>query len=259
MTPARPHLSLLAGLALTTALALTAAAQTPEPPKPAEPAPAKQQQTPAGPIITRIFPLKNITQAQDGIELLNVLRSVSDPRDHITMSQNTIIMDAPADHIANAEKVINELDRPKRTYRLTYTLIDLDGTKRLGDQHYTMVLVPSQRAGLKQGNKVPIITGTDPKNPNNPQAQVTYLDVGMNLDATLDDAPNALRLKARIEQSSVLEDRAGTAAQDPVIRQSVFEGSAILTPGKPLIIGSLDIAGTTRRIEIQATVEPLNP
>jgi type II secretory pathway component GspD/PulD (secretin) len=258
MTPARPHLSLLAGLALTTALTLAAAAQTPETPKTPEPTPAKQPQQPT---ITRVFPLKNVTQAQDANEMMVVLRTVSDPHDRIILmpTQNAIVMDAPADHIANAEKVINELDKPKKTYRLTYTLIDLDGTKRLGDQHYAMVLVSGQRAVLKQGNKVPIITGTDPKNPNNPQSQVTYLDVGMNFDATLDDATNALRLRSRVEQSSVLEDRSGAAAQDPVIRQSVFEGSAILTPGKPLTIGSLDITGTSRRIEIQVTVEPLNP
>ena len=258
MTSARPHLSLLAGLALTTAFALTAAAQTPEPPRPTEPTPAKQPQQPT---TTRVFPLKNITQPQDANEVMTVLRTISDPHDRITYiwPQNAIVMDAPADHVANAEKVINELDKPKKTYRLTYTLIDLDGTKRLGDQHYAMVLVPGQRAVLKQGNKIPVVTGIDFKNPNNPQSQVTYLDIGMNFDTTLDDAPNALRLKTKVEQSSVLEDRSGTLAQDPVVRQSVFEGSAILTPGKPLTIGSLDIAGTTRRIEIQATVEPLNP
>jgi hypothetical protein len=33
----------------------------------------------------------------------------------------------------------------------------------------------------------------------------------------------------------------------------------MLTPGKPVTIGTLDINGTTRRIEIQATVEPINP
>jgi hypothetical protein len=79
----------------------------------------------------------------------------------------------------------------------------------------------------------------------------------MNFDATLDEAPSSLRLKTKVEQSSLLEDRSSNVAQDPAIRQSVFEGSANLIPGKPLTIGSLDIAGTTRRIEIQVTVEPI--
>lgn len=262
MTPTRTHVRLLTGLALATALNLSAMAQSSEQAKPAtEPAPSKQQQQPSGPTIRRVFYLKTVTQIQDQIELLNLLRSVSDPHDRIFLLglQNTIVMDAPPDHVTAAEKLLNELDKPKKTYRLTYTLIDLDGTKRLGDQHYSMVLVPGQRAVLKQGNKIPVVTGTDFKNPGNSQAQITYLDIGMSFDATLDDSPNSLRLKTKVEQSSVLEDHSGTVAQDPVVRQSVFEGSAILTPGKPLTIGTLDIAGTTRRIEIQTTVDPINP
>ena len=153
--------------------------------------------------------------------------------------------------------MIDVLDKPNKTYRLTYTLNDLDGTKRVGDQHYAMVLVPGQRTVLKQGNKIPVVTGAYLKEINSPQTQVTYLDIGMSFDATLDDAPNSLRLKTKVEQSSVLEDRSGTVAQDPVVRQSVFEGSANLTPGKPLTLGSLDIAGTTRVFEIQVNAEPI--
>lgn len=261
MTFPRPHLSLLAGFIFTTALALAAPAQTPESDKPAAAtAPAKQEQpqrSSYGPTITRVFYLKNLTTRDDQFEALNTLRNFIDTHDHIILmpSQNAIVMEAPADHIAAAEKILNDLDKPKRTYRLIYTFIDLDGTKRLGDQHYSMVLVSGQRAVLKQGNRVPVFTGTDPKS----NSQITYIDIGMNFDATIDDAPNSLRLKAKVEQSSIVEDRSGALPQDPIIRQSLFEGSAVLTPGKPIVLGSLDITGTTRRIEIQATVEPLTP
>jgi type II secretory pathway component GspD/PulD (secretin) len=257
----RTELSLVAGLALITTLALNA--QTPEPVKTADPAPAqsKQERSPYGQAITRVFYLKNITTQREADEALSVLRNVADTRDRLTImwSRNAIVMEAPAEHIADAEKLLTDLDKPQKTYRLVYTLIDLDGTKRLGDQHYSMVLVSGQRTILKQGNRVPIITGTDFKNPNNPQTQYTYLDIGMNFDATIDDAQNSLRLKAKIEQSSVVDNRSGAVPQEPLIRQSLFEGSAVLTPGKPIILGSLDIIGTTRRLEIQATVEPLVP
>jgi len=265
MTSARTYLRLLAGFILTTALALAASAQTPEPDKPAAaPAPAKQEQSQHptyGPTITRVFYLKNLTTRDDQFEAITVLRNILDSRNRLTVmpSQGTIVIEAPAEQIAAAEKLLNDLDKPKRTYRLTYTLIDLDGTKRLGDQHYSMVLVSGQQTVLKQGNRVPIITGTDFKDPNNPQTQYTYVDIGMNFNATIDDAPNSLRLKTKVEQSSVVENRSGALPQEPVIRQSLFEGSAVLTPGKPIILGSLDISGTTRRIEIQATAEPLTP
>lgn len=272
------YCSPLATLIIATALSITcygqapAAPQAPEAPKapeaPRAPEAPKAPQPPPstfdlrhpyGPMTTRVFTFKNVVQPQDGNEIVSALRNIIDPRDHVVYvwSQNTIIMDAPVEEIAKAEKIIEALDKPKKTYRITYTLIDLDGTKRLGDQHYAMVLAPGQRTVLKQGNKIPVVTGADFKNPNNPQNQIAYLDIGMNFDATLDEAPSSLRLKTKVEQSSLLEERSGTVAQDPIIRQSVFEGSANLIPGRPLTIGSLDITGSTRRIEIQVTVEPL--
>jgi type II secretory pathway component GspD/PulD (secretin) len=265
MKSARTYLRLLAGFTLTTTLALAASAQTSETDKSAAAAAAAKQEHPQrppyGPTITHVFYLKNLPTQQEATEALIVLRNILDPRDRLTImpSQNTLVMDAPAEEIAATEKLINDLDKPKRTYRLTYTLIDLDGSKRLGDQHYSMVLVSGQRATLKQGNRVPVVTGAYDKEVKAPTTQITYVDIGMNFDATIEDAPNSLRLKAKVEQSSVVEDRSSALSQDPIIRQSLFEGSAVLTPGKPIILGSLDIAGTTRRLEIQATVEALTP
>ncbi|MBS1799862.1 MAG: hypothetical protein JSS95_08560 [Acidobacteria bacterium] len=267
MTPART-LRLLATLALASTFA--ASAQTPE--SSGSPAAAAQTTPPpptgqphpyTGPMSytsVHIFHLSSTTTQQMQNEILVSIRNIVDPRVKVTLSpsSNTILIAGPDDQIALAQRIITELDKPSKTYRLTYTLIDLDGSKRIGDQHYSMVLVPGQRAVLKQGNKVPIYTGAYVDKTSTTNQQVTYLDVGMDFEATLDDSLNSLRLKTKVGQSSVLEDRSVAAAlQDPVLRQSVFEGSAILTPGKPLTIGSLDISGTTRRIEIQATVEPI--
>lgn len=258
MTSARHPLTFVTGFALATALTLSAFGQT------SEPTPTHSQQQPAqrpsyGPTTTRVFYLKNLTTQQEANEVLTALRNTADPRDHITLvpSQNALVLQAPTENIPAIEKLLTELDQSKRIYRLTYTLIDLDGTKLLGNQHYAMVLVSGQRTVLKQGNKIPLVTGTDLKASSNPQSQITYLDIGMNFDATIDDAASALLLKTKVEQASVVEDRTNTLAQNPIVRDWVFEGSATLSPGKPLIIGSLDISGTTRRIEIQVTIEPL--
>lgn len=255
MTFARHHRNFIMGFVFATALPFSALGQTSEPTS----APAQQQQPqrlPENPTLTRVLYLRNLTTQQEANEVLTALRNSSHPRDRITLvpSQNALVIDAPAEDIAAAEKLLVELDKPKKSYRLTYTLIDFDGTKRVGDQHYSMALISGQRTVLKQGNRVPIFTGPSPKDP---QSQVTYIDIGMNFEATIDDAPGAFRLRTKIEQTGVAEDRTSTLAQDPIIRQSFFEGSAVLVSGKPFTVGSLDIAGTTRRVEIQATIEPL--
>jgi hypothetical protein len=42
-----------------------------------------------------------------------------------------------------------------------------------------------------------------------------------------------------------------------VTRNTSLEGASSLTPGKPLMLGSLDIPGTTRRFDIQVLMEQL--
>ena len=65
-------------------------------------------------------------------------------------------------------------------------------------------------------------------------------------------APTAL---ASSFQSSIAEEKSGVGEQDPIVRQTVLEGSSILAPGKPLTLGSLDIPGSTRRLEVEVVLE----
>lgn len=45
------------------------------------------------------------------------------------------------------------------------------------------------------------------------------------------------------------------SAQDPIVRQITLEGTSILTPGKPTILGSLDVPGTTRHLDVEVAME----
>jgi hypothetical protein len=46
--------------------------------------------------------------------------------------------------------------------------------------------------------------------------------------------------------------------QEPVIRQTVLEGTSAMKAGKPLTLGSLDVEGTTRHIDIEVVAEPIS-
>jgi hypothetical protein len=58
-----------------------------------------------------------------------------------------------------------------------------------------------------------------------------------------------------VEESSLAEEKSGIGAQDPIIRQNTLEEKLPLTQGKPLILGSLDMPGGTRRQEIEVVAE----
>ncbi len=217
-----------------------------------------QPQNPLPPTTTHTFFLTNAAGAQESNEILTAVRNVIDPgvRIFLLPSENAIVVNATQDQIDLTARLLKELDRPHRAYRLTYTLTTVDQGKRTGTEHFSIIVVTGQHAVLKQGSKVPVVTGTYKADTGGSNSQVTYLDIGMNFDATLDEFASGVRLRSKIEQSSVAPEQSSVGAADPVVRQTVLEGTSILTPGKPLILGSIDIPGSTRHIDITVTMEP---
>ena len=219
---------------------------------------AQTADTPAKPSETvQTFYLTNVSQQNDAREIQVAVSSLlpSSALAYFVPSQNAIVLRGTPDQLVIAQKVINDLDRPRKTYRLTYTITEMDGGKRLGTQHFAMVVVSGQRTTLKQGSKVPVVTGTYNPGTSSAQSQMTYLDVGINFAATLDESANGVRLQTKAEQSSIAEEKSTIGAQDPIVRQTVLEGTSILTPGKPLVLGSLDVPGSTRHLDLEVVME----
>jgi type II secretory pathway component GspD/PulD (secretin) len=210
-------------------------------------------------LIIKTFYLTNVVQQIDANELVTALRNMLDSCDKIFLvaNQNAIFIQASPDQLALAQRLISDLDRPKKTYRLTYTVTEMDGDKRIGTQHYAMVVASGQPTVLKQGSRVPIATGSFGPGTSTQQTQFTYLDIGMNFESTLDEFVNGVRLRANVEQSSLAEEKSGVGPQDPVVRQTSLKGTSFLTPGKPLLLGSMDIPGSTRHLNVEVVMEQL--
>ncbi len=204
----------------------------------------------------KTFYLANTNQQNEANEIVTALRNMLDPsvKIYLVPSQSAIVMRSSPENLALAQKLIGDLDRPKKVYRLTYAITETDGGKRVGTQHIAMIVTGGQRTVMKQGSKVPIVTGSTAEG-NSTQSTVTYLDVGLNFTATLDESVNGVRLQTKVEQTSVAEDRSGVGMQDPVIRQTSVEGTSILTEGKPMILGSIDVPGSTRHLDIDVVME----
>jgi hypothetical protein len=142
-----------------------------------------------------------------------------------------------------------------KTYRLTYTLTETDGGKRVGTQHFGMVVVSGRKTVLKQGNRVPLVAGSVSTS-GGAQTQVQYLDVGLNIDASIEESNDGVKLNTAVERSSIAEEKSGLGTQDPIVRQAKLEGTSILTAGKPLVLGSMDIIpSTARRLDIEVVME----
>jgi type II secretory pathway component GspD/PulD (secretin) len=205
----------------------------------------------------RTFQLANIAQQNDANEILVALRNMLDPyvKIYLVASENAIVIDAAPDQLALAERLIHELDKPKKTYKLTYTVTDVDNGRTVGAQHYSMIIVGGQHTTLKQGSKIPVATGSYSTDHNASQTQFTYLDVGMNFDASLIEMGDGGLLKSKVEESNLGEPSTIAGVTEPVVRQTVLEGTASLTLNKPQTLGSVDITGTTHRLDIVVTMQ----
>lgn len=86
---------------------------------------------------------------------------------------------------------------------------------------------------MKQGSRVPIMTGSYTIASGQNQ-EVQYLDVGITAEASLENAGDRIRLRTKLEQTGVAEEKSSTGIQDPIIRQSVLENESLVAPGKPI-------------------------
>ena len=208
---------------------------------------------------TRIIYLKNVTNSTEANDLATGVRNMFSPslRIYLITSLNAISVSTYPAEIERVEAYLHQLDQPHKAYRLTYTIAVVEDSKTVGVQHFSLVALEGQRTTLKEGDKIPVATGSFSTDNNASQTQFTYLDVGMNFDATPTSVAGGVSLKTKVEQSSIGATNTIAGVAEPVVRQSVLESVSIVTLGKPLMLGSIDIPNTTRHLDVDVMVEPL--
>ena len=217
------------------------------------------------PTETRTFYLAGVTQQIDANEIQVSIRNILCPstKIYLVASQNAIVIQAPSSQLTLADKIIHDLDRAAKTYRVTYTLTELEAGKTITTQHYSMLLGDGERSSLKEGNKVPVATGTYASgaastSPSSEiQTQFTYLDIGMSFDATIAVTGTSVHLRSKVEDSSLDQPVTIAGVTEPVVRQSVLDGTSVLTLDKPFMLGTIDIPNTARHMDIAVLVEQI--
>jgi len=201
---------------------------------------------------TQTFFLKNATWSNDLNDVGTNLRNmIPHARIYAISSQNSITVRATAEDMQAAQKLIAELDQPKKVYRVTFTINESDNGRKTGTQRFAVTVYGENKSWIKQGNRVPIVTGSFNNETSKSNTQIQYLDVGINIEAAI----SGTGMRAKIEESSVSEEKSNVGIQDPIVRQTTLEAVSTFTPGKPIALGAIDIPGTTRHQDIEAVAE----
>jgi hypothetical protein len=155
---------------------------------------------------------------------------------------------------ASAQSAPAAPDSPKHCYALNYVLKELDGTKVINQRSFLLNAVASNSAinspvadwsRLRLGNRVPVTVSSG--------KDISYIDIGVNIDNRLRESGDALALEVTAEISSAAPDAGGGVAIAPTVRQVKGTAMTIITPGKPAIVFSADDPSSQHRFELQVT------
>jgi type II secretory pathway component GspD/PulD (secretin) len=174
---------------------------------------------------------------------------------YFVLASNALMIRGSAEDIAQAQKMLADLDRPRKTYRVSYTLTE-NGSSQSAAQRFVLVVNPGSKTFLKQGSRVPITTGSSGTG-SDQNTQVQYVDVGLNLEASIEGYGEGMHLQTKIEESSVADEKSNVGIQDPVLRQSVLQSDSTVTVGKAIVLGSIEMPATGRRAEVSVVAEAI--
>jgi len=139
----------------------------------------------------------------------------------------------------------------KHYYKLNFVLREMDEGKVLNQRTFGMDIsaepprangVPPEWWNMRSGTRVPFSGSKD----------VTYIDVGVNLDVRAEEAPEGLQLQVTSEISSVASETGGGVAA-PALRQLKVKSAVLAPVGKPTTVFTADDTSSKHRFELEVT------
>jgi hypothetical protein len=151
-------------------------------------------------------------------------------------------------------KAAAEAPEPGHSYRLDFTLNEIEDGKKINSRQYAMNLNTGDQSELKIGTRVPVEVK---------QGEIQYLDVGTSIWCRLRDRRDVswlgsdVMLNVRAELSNfAIPDQQGQSMR-PAIRQMKMDSSAIATASKGMVIGTVDDPNSKRQFQLEVMVTKL--
>lgn len=150
-------------------------------------------------------------------------------------------------------------DRGPAVYKVEYRIHDGSDAAGKAGRRYTMLIDPAGRGSFKVGDRIPVATGSFQPGGNNAlvNTQFTYLDVGVNIDTKITPAGDKVNLVSNLDLSTLVEHKqqaGGGVLANPTVAQIHLVVNAVVTPGKPTVVASIDDPVTQHRMEVEAVV-----
>jgi hypothetical protein len=199
----------------------------------------------------KTFQLFNVLRPIEVNEIEIAFRSFLNPfaKYEYVSSRNVFLIQAPADQLALAERIIRELDHPRPSYRLTFSITSIENGKRSEPRHYSVIAVDGQKTILRQGEKIRLGSTNEGKD------IYSTVDAAINFDVTISGSEGHLVLVSRIDRSVPVGELSTAEKQNPILRQSVIDGASMPILGQTITLGTTESLTGNVHTEIQVKVE----
>jgi len=136
--------------------------------------------------------------------------------------------------------------RDPPVFKVELTIKDGGEATAKAGRRYTLLMNSGEKGTFRSGNRVPVAAAN---------GSVNYVDVGVNIDATVREQNGIYPLRAEIEVSSANKTE---APQQPVIGQMKIMVNSTVVLNKVTQVASVDDPVTQRRFEVDALVTKVN-
>ena len=142
-------------------------------------------------------------------------------------------------------------ETPLTHYKLTYRLLQVGEDGKITNSRVYATIIgaggDSAPAKIRTGDKFPIPVGTN-------GTDIQYQDIGTDIDTfhpRIHDRQLSLQVSAAL--SSVAETAPSLVPKVPIMRQTRWESSVVVTVDKPTIIFTSDNTSDTGKTELELT------
>jgi len=142
------------------------------------------------------------------------------------------------------------------TYRLAFSIFELQEGKRTNQRDFSMLLTADNIGGnkMKIGTKIPLDIGEN---------KITYTDVGFEVECSAVETTSsklAIRVELNLSSFPVADQNNDprSVGTRPVLRGISQRLRSVLTPGKPQIITSMDDMNSNKRFQVEATATKID-
>ncbi|MBS1854226.1 MAG: hypothetical protein JST11_02590 [Acidobacteria bacterium] len=145
--------------------------------------------------------------------------------------------------------------QPQRdVFKVDFTIRDSGDAGGKAGRKYSMLVYGGNKGIFKIGNRVPVTTGGGGVGQS---TQFTYVDVGVNIECTVQETANGkIGLRGDIDLStSVAQEKPAPA---PTISQIRLSFETAIPPGKATSVASFDDPVTSRKFDVEAVAAKVN-